>query len=197
MSESNPGLEHAARGLSDGDRVDYLIAVASMAFADAHVDDSEIAVLHKLCQALDVSGPSEQSVIDAARSPDPAKVDGILREIGRDVGLRVSLLADAILVAFADGKLDGAETALVARFAEKLSVSTGQAVMIARYVEAALTPDGLLATERESKSFLSASLAQGLTAEWQARPRPSVVRWLFGALGGKGKTPSSADSTVS
>jgi len=190
MSLMDPALDHAARGRSESERVDYLIAVASVVLADSHIDDAELAVLRRLCRALEVSSSSEEIVVEAAKSPARAKVESILGEIRRDVALRVSLLADAILVAFADGKLDRAETTLIADFAQRLSVSTGHAVMIARYVESVLMADrpGAPRAVDDSK-MLSSSLADGLTAEWQARPKPAVVRWLYGALGGRAAAP--------
>jgi uncharacterized tellurite resistance protein B-like protein len=188
---SDPPREpvHPARTLPEPERVDYLIAVASLVIADSHVDEAELAIMRRLCRALDVTPASEERVIEAAKSPDRAKVESVLHDVSRDVPLRVSLLADAIVVAFADGRLARAETAEIAALARKLSVSPAQAVLIARSVEEAV------AEERTSKEPeagvdsrgrpLSVLLAEGLTEDERARPQPAMIRWLYRAVRGR------------
>jgi uncharacterized tellurite resistance protein B-like protein len=177
-------LDHRARSLPEAERIEYLTAVASLVVADAHVDDAELAVLGRLCRALDVSAEAQERVIAAARSPDRAAVERALAEVAKDADLRTSLLADAIVVAFADGKLMPGETQHIDDFARRLGLTQAQAVLISRHVEAIVRAERAASGDATSPmTRLSSELAQGLTAEGDARRRDGSVRWLWRALG--------------
>jgi uncharacterized tellurite resistance protein B-like protein len=151
---------HAALALTESERIDYLMAVASLVLADGVIDEREMHRLHDVCDALAVSAEGKQKVVAAASSPDRAGVDRILADLKQDNGLCVSLLTDALTIVFADGAVERGETQHVAAFARALSVPTAQAVLIARHVERVLASE----TDEPVSGALSKDLAAGFTA---------------------------------
>ena len=169
---------HRARALSEERRLQYMTAVASVVHADGHVDDIEIEVLRLLGEAIDLPDRLMTGVIEAAQRPDHARVESILAGIDEE-SLRFALLTDAILVAFADEKLEPGETEQIAEFAEVLGISRSQAVAIARYVESVLL-DG-------DRRDLARALEEGLADAASHVHPPRGVRWLYRKLtGGRG-----------
>jgi hypothetical protein len=83
---------HAARSLPEEKRLEYLIAVASLVYADGDVDETELAVLRKLGAVLEITPAGMEKVVAAAKSPDHAQVAGILAHF-RGEDLRYALLA--------------------------------------------------------------------------------------------------------
>jgi len=175
---AHPENPHKARSLPEDRRLDYITVIASMVHADGHVDDVELEVMRLLGEAIDIPEKLMARVIEAARAPDPQKVDALVASFSEDP-LRFSLLTDAILVAFADEKLAAGETEQIADFAEALHISTAQAITIARYVESVLVDN--------DKKELAKALEEGLADAASHVHPPRGVRWLYRKLtGGRG-----------
>jgi uncharacterized tellurite resistance protein B-like protein len=154
------------------DRIDYLIAVASMAFADGATDKSELLKISEMCAELGVTADGAQRVSSAASVPNRAQIEQILARF-RQSHLRVTLLIDAIVVAYADDRVAAGEVAEIAHYAKALDLDTAQAVLIGRYVEETLKGRG---TET-----LSHELAQQLATPDKV-PHTGVIRRLFDRL---------------
>ncbi len=175
---AHPENPHKARALPEDRRLDYITAIASVVHADGHVDEVELEVLRLLGEAIDLPPRFMPKVLEAARNPDHPELERILASFKADP-IRFSLLTDAVLVAFADEKLEAGETEHIAEVAEALDISTAQAVTIAKYVESVLVDN--------DKKELAKALEEGLAdAASQVHP-PRGVRWLYRKLtGGRG-----------
>jgi tellurite resistance protein len=164
---------HAASELHMDKRVDYLVAVASIVYADGNVSPDELAVMTMLCSVLDLTPRGVDVVLAAAVRPDPARVAEIVAGLEGD-RLKHALLTDAILVSFADGRVAREESREIAEFASALGISAAEATVIGKYVEGVIV-------EAEGHS-LSRALAEGL-AEASAEPQPARgVKWLYRKL---------------
>lgn len=128
-----PDEKHPALEYPEPERVDYLTVAASMAFADAEVEESELERLGSLCDGLEMGPESKESVLAAAREPGAVDVDAILDRL-RESELRFALMVDVVDIAFADGKLEAAEGAELDRIAERLDIDGSQLGMIRRFV---------------------------------------------------------------
>jgi uncharacterized tellurite resistance protein B-like protein len=194
MTEAAKGGPHPARGLPEPQRIDYLTAVGSILFADGTVSESELEKLRHMCLALELSPAGVEEVIGAfadaggaqlsplaaaGQQPDPARVSRIVAGY-RNKDLRFTLLTDAIVMAYADGRIDEGESEEIASWAEALQISTAQAVLIARYVAQVVSDEG----EGDDKD-LSKELAAGLAEHANQVPNKGSIRWLFVKLGGK------------
>jgi len=175
---AHPENPHKARSLSEERRLDYITAIASVVHADGRVDDVELEVMRLLGEAIELSPQAMNGVIAAARNPDHDKVEAILASFKEDP-IRFSLLTDAILVAFADEKVEAGETEQIAEFADALGISTAQAVTIARYVESVLVD-----SDKSDKKDLAKALEEGLADAASHVHPPRGVRWLFRKLTG-------------
>ena len=131
-------MDHPARALPDPQKIEYLLAVAQFVWADGVVAKQEMKRLVNVCEALALSDAGREKLIAAAAEPDPSRVDAAVAWIKQDVALRFSLMADAILIAFADGILAGPEADEIVALARRLGVETEQAMAMARYVEGVL-----------------------------------------------------------
>jgi uncharacterized tellurite resistance protein B-like protein len=168
-----PEDPHPARDLPPDRRMDYLRAVAAMVYADGRVDDLELQVIRRLGHATGLGDDEIGNVVQSIRSPDRARIDAILASFAGET-IRLALLGDAILVAFADGRVAAGESKEIAEYAEALGIETSQAVMIGRYVEEILVGN--------EGGELSRALADGLAeASAQIHP-PRGVRWLYRKL---------------
>lgn len=168
---------HAAIGLGEARRTEYLVAVAAMVYADRKIADSEWELLQRLGSALALPRARVQEVEAAALAPDMDRVDGIVRSFRADP-CRFALLTDAILVAYADDRVAKGEPELLARFAATLDVPRAAAVLLGRYVEQLIAADQPSGKDKE----LSEALAAGLE---EANPRvhsPNSIRRLFRKL---------------
>jgi len=164
------------RDVPAAERVDYLIVVASIVAAD-EVAAGEIAPLEELCQELGVDGAARDRVLAMARQPERDVVEASLARLRGDVGLRVRLMTDAIVIAFADGRVSPQESEIVARLGEALEIAPAQIGLIARYVEEAIMG-------HVDEHALSRALDDGLVI---ARPHsPGVVRRMFERFRGRG-----------
>jgi uncharacterized tellurite resistance protein B-like protein len=173
MWDMNPDEPHPARDLPEVERVAYLTAVASLAYADSHLAVGEIETVRKLAEHLGLSGSTADEAVTAAQ--DPEKIEAIVARF-RTSAHRYFLLADAILVVFADGKVVPTETEAIANMASALDINIAQAALLGRYVE------GVLHGAGDEDHTLSHALAEGLAeADNHVHP-PRGVRWLFRKL---------------
>ena len=168
---------HPALAVSEKDRIDYLLAVASIAWADRSADEAETTKLRQLCETLQVTGEAAERVVAAATEPDSRRVTKILRRFRND-SLRFALLADVTLIAFSDGRVDSGEAEQIANYARELSLATAHATMIGRYVENAI--------HGRPTEKLSKDLADKLAALQAKVPHPGLMRDMFTRLRGTG-----------
>jgi uncharacterized tellurite resistance protein B-like protein len=168
---------HPALSVSEKDRIDYLLAVASIAWADRSADEAEIQKLRQLCETLQVSGEAAERVVAAATEPDAKRVTKILRRFPND-SLRFALLADVTLIAFCDGRVESGEAEQIAAYARELHLATAHATTIGRYVENAIhgRPAGKLSQELSDK----------LAALQAEVPHPGLMRDMFARMRGTG-----------
>jgi uncharacterized tellurite resistance protein B-like protein len=153
-----PDKQHPALDVAEPERVDYLTVVASMAYADHHADDSELARVTEMCEHLEISAEGIEKVLAAARDPDRIALDGIIDRL-KTSALRFALLVDAIDVAYADEKIDPQETAEIESLADRLGVNHAQVAMIHRYVS---TRRGLSSDDEVSKDIVTGLVAAGI-----------------------------------
>ena len=172
--------KHPARELPEAERIDYLSVVASLVLADHEVDEKEIARLRDLCRTLGVSDAGQEAVLAAAARPEPEVLDEILARLKRNVPLRYSLLTDAVVIVFADGKVADAEPQEIARLGRALEVAPFQIGLISRYVESVI----LGRAGHSDEQALSRELGLGLVAEGRGAvgPGAAAIRWLHNAL---------------
>jgi uncharacterized tellurite resistance protein B-like protein len=163
---------HPARELPEPERIDYLTIVASVVLADHVADADEIAQITELCHEVGLSDAGREQVLESAKHPEPSVIDATLARLKAHIDLRVSLLTDAIVIAFADGKVAATESSVISRLADALDIESGQIGLIARYVESVIL-------ERDEQA-LSRELGKGIVAEHRAGPGlgPSAIRWL-------------------
>ena len=166
--------QHPAMALDANERIDYLCAAASIAYADGQTDSSELNVLREMCRLLDV-GDGAERVLEAARQK-PEASHARFEQI-KQRGLGVPLVTDAVVIAFADGQLAPGETKGIAAIVHLVGVTHAQAGLIGRYVEATVSgeDDGPLARE----------LAEGLVREKVPVSSHHPVKWLYQKLRGK------------
>jgi uncharacterized tellurite resistance protein B-like protein len=107
-------------------------------WADGVVAKQEMRRLSDVCDALALSEAGKEKLIAAAAAPDPERLASAVERIKHDVALRFSLMADAILIAFADGILADPEAGEIVALARRLGVEQEQAMAMARYVEGLL-----------------------------------------------------------
>jgi uncharacterized tellurite resistance protein B-like protein len=164
---------HAALGLPEEQRRRYLLAVAAIVYADGALDPVELDVLRLIAQVIGLPDETVDATIAQVKDPDRERIDAILGELDNEE-LRHALLADAILVAFADGRVTATESRELAEYAERLGISTAQAVLVGRYVEE------VVLGEREHT--LSKALAVGLADAKAGLHPPRGLRWLYRKL---------------
>jgi len=167
---------HPALDAPEQDRIDYLIAVGSIAFADGATDRAELMKLSEMCAALGLAGEGAQRVAAAASVPNRVEVERILDRF-RKSDLRVALLSDVLLISYADDRVSTGEATEIARFAKALDLTIAQAILIGRHVEASVQGHGAEA--------LSHELAQKLAKLAASLPHHSVVRALFDRFRGR------------
>ncbi len=153
------------------ERLDYLIVLASVIASDGHVDAAELTALEGLCRDVQIGDADRERVLASARDHDAAVVAASLARVKGDVGLRVSLLTDAITIAFADGKLAPGESDVIQQLGEALEIAPAQIALIARNVEATILG-------HKDDQTLSRELGTGVAASERAH-HPGVIRRLY------------------
>jgi uncharacterized tellurite resistance protein B-like protein len=162
------------RSLSDSERIDYLIVVASVVAADHDVDAAELAPIEELCRALELPETARDAVLGVARRPQPAMVDASLSRLKRNVALRVELLTDVIAIVFADGKVAPGESEVVARLGRALEIPPAQIGLIGRYVES------VILGRTGDEPSLSRDLGDGVAGAQRTTHGPGVIRRIYG-----------------
>lgn len=152
--------KHPASFLPEDERMDYLVAVASLVTIDGHADDAEIDRLGTLCDALSLEASDRRQVLASARKPEPKTVDRALTSLAGRPAMSLSLLTDAIAIAFADEKLTDEESTELARMAEKLRVSHDDANLVAKYVESLVMHHGEAHLDHMAKELRDTLLAR-------------------------------------
>lgn len=133
--------------------MDYLVAVASVASADGDIDESELARVRALCDVLGLDEHARRRVMTAAEKPDAKTVERALAALAGRPAMSMSLLTDAIVVAFADDQLTGSEAAELKRMARRLDVTTDDALLVAKYVESLVLHHGAVELDHLAKEL--------------------------------------------
>lgn len=136
------GAKHPASFLTEDERMDYLVAVASVSAADGEIEERELARLRALCDQLDLDERARKRVMTAAEKPEGRTVERALAALAGRPAMSLSLLTDAIVVAFADDRLTGSESTELRRMAHRLDVSADDALLVAKYVESLVLHHG-------------------------------------------------------
>jgi uncharacterized tellurite resistance protein B-like protein len=147
------GAKHPASFLSEDERMDYLVAVASVSSADGEIDESELARVRALCDVLDLDEHARKRVMIAAEKPDGKTVERALAALAGRPAMSMSLLTDAIVVAFADDKLTGSEASELKRMAHRLDVTVEDAMLVAKYVESLVLHHGVFELDHLAKEL--------------------------------------------
>lgn len=158
MATLVPDKHHPALEAPEPERIDYLMVVASMAYADHHADDSELARVKEMCVHLEVSEAGTERVLEAARAPDKLAIEAIVDRL-KSSAMRFALLVDAIDIAYADEKIDPQETIEIEALADRLGISQAQVAMIHRYVS---NRRGVDSDEQVSKEIVTGLVAAGV-----------------------------------
>jgi uncharacterized tellurite resistance protein B-like protein len=170
---TEPHEPHAALALPEEQRRRYLLAVAAIVYADGKLAPIELDVLHLIAEVIGLPEDAVVSTLEQVKDPDRERIDAILGELETEE-LRHAMLADAILVAFADGRVTDGEAREVAEYAERLGISTAQAVLVGRFVEEVILG--------EKGHTLSKALAVGLADAKAALHPPRGLHWLYRKL---------------
>ena len=171
---------HPAAALPEPLRIEYLGALASLVLADGTRHPEEQGRLRQLCSALGLPPAAWATVEGAMAAPNFARIEESLRIFKADESLRFRLMLDAMVVAFADGKLDPSESLELAGFASVLGFTGEQVLTLARYVEATLGKPGASVTGPSLTATLESGL-EGIPVEpGSAR---AAIRWLHKTLG--------------
>lgn len=128
-------LGHPVHDLPESERVEYLLAVASLVAVDGATAHAPLADLRALCRESGLTTSDADRVLASAATPDLPRVDVELAHVSRRPELATSLLADAIAIAFSSDQLAEAKGPALARMSERLGLGVAQAELIARYVE--------------------------------------------------------------
>lgn len=135
MSTDPANLGHPVHALAASERVEYLLAVASLVAVDGATSPAALEDLRVLCREAGLTGSDVDRVLASASTPDLKRVDTELAQIAKRPELATSLLADAIAVAFSSDQLAAAKVTTLARMSERLGLGVAQAELIARHVE--------------------------------------------------------------
>ena len=171
---------HPAAALPEPLRIEYIGALASLVLADGEPHPEELRRLRQLCAALGLGEASWATVECAIAGPNFARIEETLRIFKDNDGLRFHLMLDALVVAFADGKLDASESLELAGFASVLGFTSEQVLALSRYVEASPGSEGAPQKGHHLTDALESGL-EGIPVEpGSAR---AAVRWLNKTLG--------------
>jgi hypothetical protein len=135
MSADPAELGHPIHDLPEAERVEYLLAVASLVVVDGAASPAAIERLRVLGREAGLTASDAAAVLASASIPDLKRVDAELARVSKRPELATSLLADAIAIAFSSDQLAAAKGATLARMGERLGLNVAQAELIARYVE--------------------------------------------------------------
>jgi uncharacterized tellurite resistance protein B-like protein len=154
------GAKHPASFLSEDERMDYLVAVASVSSADGDIEESELARVRALCDVLELDEHARKRVMTAAEKPEGKTVERALAALSGRPAMSMSLLTDAIVVAFADDRLTDSEASELTRMAHRLGVSNDDAMLVAKYVESLVLHHGDFALDHLAKELREVLVAR-------------------------------------
>jgi uncharacterized tellurite resistance protein B-like protein len=154
---------HQALELTLDERVDYLAVVASIAAADARLQNSEKAKLRELGRSLDLPEDRMREVLDVAERP----TGSVERRLDRlkDSDLRFALLTDCIFLAHADNDFGDDEKEEIGRLGTALGVSGEQLAALVEYVvtaRAAARSDDTAAQQHRGEELAGKLAALGI-----------------------------------
>jgi tellurite resistance protein len=156
---------HPATSLPEADRVAYLRAVASVSLADGRAANAELAKLKRLAKTLELQPAVFDKLLAELRAQQSSGIDEGLRLAGADEVIRSSLMTDAIVIAFVDGKLDRGESRMLHDLARQLSFTDDEVLQIASFVERVLFKREEADAQSLAKEFGSV-LSGGGKAGW-------------------------------
>jgi uncharacterized tellurite resistance protein B-like protein len=107
------------------ERITYLSLLATLAAADGVAEPAEVDSLAQLCQAACLGQETTQNIIRIAQGQSQPQATLNL-EILKKSELRFTFLLDTILLAYADGKMEEAETQEIQNFAQLFEVKPQQ-----------------------------------------------------------------------
>jgi hypothetical protein len=99
MSSDPANLGHPVHDLAESERVEYLLAVASLVGVDGATNHAALGDLRALCREAGLTGTDADRVLASASTPDLKRVDTELAQLSKRPELATSLLADAIAIA--------------------------------------------------------------------------------------------------
>jgi uncharacterized tellurite resistance protein B-like protein len=177
--------DHPALKLSDAERKDYAMLIATMVFADGVVDPAEQVLLENLCKALSVADAA--GLLAVAKGKQRVDMVALAAKF-KDHEIRQSLLTDAIVMAYADGKVVDAEAEAIGAIAKALQFTPSQAAMMGRFV--ATVEGASPGMQAPLDSMFGRKLAKGIgTGEMAAIKDPEkqagIIKWLFKKLRAK------------
>jgi uncharacterized tellurite resistance protein B-like protein len=173
-------MKHPALALEQPLRVAYVSTVASIVFADEDVAEEELAIVRQLCSGLELTGEGTAQVLEAIKPAAELASHHVYEQL-REAGLGVPLVTDAIIVAFADGRLSPGETKGLVAVAHLVGVTTAQCALIARFVD---TQVG----DPDEAGALAAELTAALAVHGVPAHGPHPIRWLHEHLARKTPT---------
>ena len=135
----------------EGEKVDYLCLIASMAAADNVISDDELTQLRTFCETAGVDAMDVGLILSAAADPSFLDTPAILQRLS-ETELRFTLLSDLLFMAHADGIVSPEEEVDIQYIARHLDISQEQ----------------LAATELYVKNVVAAQKADGIKKDWAA-----------------------------
>jgi uncharacterized tellurite resistance protein B-like protein len=117
---------------TEPERCDYLVAVASLARADGHIDESERRGLQEMAEVFELSPRSLGRVLAACEAVPP-DFPQVLQRLAASPA-RYALLVDACSYGYADRSFVTREEDHVLGLAGRLGVPAPQALAIVRFV---------------------------------------------------------------
>ena len=128
---------HPAAALTEPERAEYWNVVASLAVVDGSVAEGERKKIGRLGEVLELSEEVRTAQLTALAKGKTA--GAVTREamdrIRDQPRLRASLMMDAIVIAFSDGKLMPSESKQLGLLARGLGISHEEVLKTARLVE--------------------------------------------------------------
>ena len=163
--------KHPAAALPEPERAEYWNVVASLAVVDGSVAEDERKKIGRLGEVLELSEDVRKTQLAALSKgrTSGAVTREAMDRIRDQPMLRTSLMMDAIVIAFSDGKLMPSESKQLGLLARGLGISHEEVLKTARLVERIL-----FSREGESDQALTAEFGESLAGA------PSWLRRVSG-----------------
>ena len=117
-------------------RVAYLVTLGSLAMADGEVEEAEKKLIETICDNAGLDDAGKALVISAVYNPEEVTFENYLSLL-QDSDLRFHLMADIVLMVYADGEAEKEELEQAAKIRLLLSISPEQYDTLTSYVKAA------------------------------------------------------------